>query len=130
VNKTSTDKISSATPFLIWFRRYIPANLQARICPYLDQPYRLALTILDCCNPNQPLEVGEIAQTAGVTKETTRQVLQALKAGGMTFATSPGRSWQPVAIEPLMPDTPSLESDHPAEAIESVSPLSNLKRTS
>jgi hypothetical protein len=96
VNKTSTDKITSATPFLIWFRRCLPARLQVRIRPFLDQPYQLALTVLDCCNPAQPLTVGDIAAAARVSKETARQVLQALKEGGMNFAVTPTRSWQPL----------------------------------
>ena len=85
MNKTSTDKISKATGFLIWFRRCLPQSVQARVRPYLDQPYQLSLNILDCCTPTQPLVVKEIATAAGVTRETARQVLQALKEGGMTF---------------------------------------------
>lgn len=100
----------------------MPGNLQAHIRPYLDQPYRLALTILDCCDSNRPLEVGAIAQSAGVTYSTARQVLQALKEGGLSFVMSPARSWQPVEIKPLVPDfrTPEPEP-YPAEVVLSVS---------
>lgn len=118
MNKASTDKITSATPFLMWFRRYMPAHLQARIRPYLDQPYRLAFIVLDCCNATRPLKVGEIAQAAGVTYSTASQVLQALKEGGMPFVLSPARSWQPVEVTPLVPDSRTSEPDvHSAETI-------------
>lgn len=110
VNKTSTDKITSATPFLNWFRRCLPAQLQVRIRPFLDQPYQLALTVIDCCNPTQPLAVGDIAQSAKVSKETARQVLQALKDGGMNFAVTPTRNWQPLE-GPKMVDLDTLPED-------------------
>lgn len=86
MNKTSSDKIKSATVFLIWFCGYLPESIQAHVRPYLEQPYQLSLNILDCCTSTQPLLVKEIATAAGVTRETVRQVLQALKEGGMTFA--------------------------------------------
>ncbi|MBD1909420.1 MULTISPECIES: helix-turn-helix domain-containing protein [unclassified Leptolyngbya] len=94
MNKTSTDKIKLATPFLIWFRRCLPQTLQTQIRPYLDRPYQLALNILDCCDSSQPRTVREIAQLSGVAQETARQVLQTLKEGGMTFAASPTYGWQ------------------------------------
>ncbi|MDX2232267.1 MAG: helix-turn-helix domain-containing protein [Leptolyngbyaceae cyanobacterium bins.349] len=118
MNKTSTDKITSATPFLIWFRRCVPANLQTPIRSYLDQPYQLALTILDCCNSTRPLMVREIAESAGVTYSTAQQVLRALKEGGMTFVASPSRSWQPVEITPLVPNVRAAEFDAPLTAVE------------
>lgn len=96
MNKTSINKIRSATPFLIWFRRCLPHSLQMQVRPYLDRPYQLALNILDCCGSTQPLTVREIAQTAGVAQETARQVLQVLKEGGMPFAVSPARGWQAI----------------------------------
>ncbi|KAM3094347.1 hypothetical protein ACKFKF_27575 [Phormidesmis sp. 146-12] len=112
MNKISTNKIKSATPFLLWFRRYLPQALQARVRPYLDQPYQLALNILDCCNPTQPIAVGNIAQDASVTRETARQVLLALKEGGMLFAVSPTKGWQPLEIESLSSEAiAGLESD-------------------
>jgi hypothetical protein len=61
MNKTSTDKIKSATPFLIWFRQCSPQSLQAQVRPYLDRPYQLALNVLDCCDSPRPLKVEEIA---------------------------------------------------------------------
>lgn len=96
MNKTSTDKIKLAAPFLIWFRRCLPQSLQIKVRPYLDSPYQLALNVLDCCDSTRPLTVREIAQVAGVAQETTRQVLQALKDGGLPFAVSPGRGWQAI----------------------------------
>ncbi len=94
MNKTSTDKIKSATPFLIWFRRCLPQSLQVQVRPYLDRPYQLALTILDRCDSPQPLLAKEIAQAVGVSPQTVKQVLLALKDGGMTFAVTPTTSWQ------------------------------------
>ncbi len=94
MNKTSTDKIKSATPFLTWFRWCLPQSLQAKVRPYLDRPYQLAFNILDCCDSTQPRTVREIAKMAGVAQETARQVLQALKEGGMTFAVKPTQGWQ------------------------------------
>lgn len=106
MNRTSTDKIKSATPFLIWFRRCLPQPLQAKVRPYLDRPYQLALTILDCCDSSCPLPVKEIALAVGVAPQTVKQVLLALRDGGMTFAISPTHRWQlsqaeRLALDPL-----------------------------
>jgi hypothetical protein len=101
MNKTTTDKIKSATLFLIWFRRSLPQPLQARLRPYLDQPYQLALNVLDCCHSAQPLAVGDIARCAEVTRETARQVLLALKEGGMQFAVCPTQGWQSIETKPM-----------------------------
>jgi|GEM_PF-3230919 hypothetical protein len=98
MNKTSADKIKSATPFLIWFRRCLPDRLQNTVRPYLDQPYQLALNVLDCCSSPQPPLIADIAQLAGVTRETARQVLQALREGGMTFSGSSMQGWQSAAL--------------------------------
>ncbi|HEY9736647.1 MAG TPA: hypothetical protein V6D06_10205 [Trichocoleus sp.] len=97
MNKTSTDKIKLATPFLMWFRRGLPRSLQAKIRPYLERPYQLALNLLDCCDSPRPLTVSEIAQSTGVAQETARQVLHALKEGGMPFAICPTKGWQTVS---------------------------------
>ncbi|MGG6270464.1 hypothetical protein ACQ4M3_37145 [Leptolyngbya sp. AN03gr2] len=99
MNKTSTDKIKSATPFLIWFRRCLPQSLQGQVRPYLDRPYQLALAILDRCDAPQPLSVKEIAQAIGVAPQTVKQVLLALKEGGMTFAVTPTTNWQLSQVE-------------------------------
>lgn len=107
MNRTSTDKIRSATPFLLWFRRCLPQNLQIRVQPYLDRPYQLALKVLDCCDSTQPLTVKEIAQLAGVAQETARQVLHSLKEGGMPFALIPTRGWQ--AIQDI--DSPEFDAE-------------------
>lgn len=108
VNKTSSDKIKSATPFLIWFRRCLPQSLQVQVRPYLDRPYQLALTILDRCDAPQPIPVKDMAQTIGVSPQTVKQVLLALKEGGMTFAVSPTTSWQLSESDP--PDVSLLET--------------------
>ncbi|NJR48341.1 MAG: Rrf2 family transcriptional regulator [Leptolyngbyaceae cyanobacterium CSU_1_3] len=108
MNKTSSDKIKSATPFLIWFRRCLPQSLQVQVRPYLDRPYQLALTILDRCDAPQPIPVKDMAQTIGVSPQTVKQVLLALKEGGMTFAVSPTTSWQLSESDP--PDVSLLET--------------------
>ncbi|MGG6269018.1 hypothetical protein ACQ4M3_30800 [Leptolyngbya sp. AN03gr2] len=104
MNKTSTDKIRSATQFLVWFRRYLPDNLQAKVRPYLDEPYQLALKVLDVCHSGQRLRVEDIAQRAEVKRETARQVLRALKEGGMPLAVTPVQGWQLLEAE-LSPST-------------------------
>lgn len=101
MNKSSTDKIKSAALFLVWFRRCLPQPLQDKIRPYLDSPYQLALKIIDCCDSAQPLTVKEIAQTVGVAQETARQILQALREGGMPFTVSPTREWQAMQDAPV-----------------------------
>ncbi|MFH7029638.1 MAG: hypothetical protein ACHBN1_30805 [Heteroscytonema crispum UTEX LB 1556] len=44
----SVEKIKDATNFLIWFRHCLPQCAQIQMRPYLDQPYQLALKVLDC----------------------------------------------------------------------------------
>lgn len=119
MNKTSTDKIKSAAPFLIWFRQCLPRRLQGKVRPYLDRPYQLALKVLDCCDATQPLTVREIAQLAGVAQETARQVLQSLKEGGMPFAVIPTRGWQIVPRGDAFSVSPASLSPHlnPQESI-------------
>jgi hypothetical protein len=111
MNKTSTDKIKSATCFLIWFRRCLPQGLQERIRPYLDSPYQVALKVMDGCESTRPLTVGEIAQSAGVAYESARQVLQALREGGMPFSVSPTREWQIVPDPTLTGSLTSMNHD-------------------
>jgi hypothetical protein len=111
MNKTSTDKIRLATPFLVWFRRCLPQPLQAQVRPYLDRPYRLALTILDRCDSPQPVRVKEIAQLAEVAPQTAQQVLLALKEGGMKFAVSPTHGWQSSGAEPMRPEPNGAASE-------------------
>jgi biotin operon repressor len=108
VNKVSIDKIKSATPFLIWFRRCLPESQQAQVRPFLDRPYQLALTILDCCEAAEPLPVKDIAQAIGMSPHTVKQVLLALKDGGMTFTVSPTKNWQLSQAE--LPTPTSFES--------------------
>jgi hypothetical protein len=94
LNKTSTDKIRTAAQFLLWFRSCLPHSQQAKMRPYLDQPYQLALSVLDCCHSSQRLRIDDIAQKAGVKRETARQVLLALKEGGMPLTVAPVQGWQ------------------------------------
>ncbi|MDZ4873573.1 MAG: hypothetical protein CLLPBCKN_002969 [Chroococcidiopsis cubana SAG 39.79] len=51
--------------------------------PYLAQPYQLALEILDCCSGEEPMTVETIAQKVAINKNTARQVLSALREGGL-----------------------------------------------
>jgi hypothetical protein len=123
MNKTSTNKIRSATPFLIWFLYSLSPEVQIQMRPYLDQPYQLALNILDCCSSTQLLTVEEISQPAGVTKETARQVLWALKEGGMPLAVCSPQKWQLVKSEPLPVDNltgPSANGKMPQSIASSI----------
>lgn len=119
MNKTSIAKIKSATPFLVWFRRYLPQPLQVKIRPYLDRPYQLALGILDCCDSAQPRTVREIAQLSGVAHETARQVLQTLKEGGMAFSVSPRQGWQ--ALQDRETYLPA-STTHPEQDAQGITP--------
>jgi hypothetical protein len=94
VNQNSLNKIRSSTRFLLWFRFVLPQKIQQIIRPYLDQPYRLALSILDCCCQMNAATVDEIAQKTNLNRETTRQVLKTLQSGGMKFNISSAKSWQ------------------------------------
>lgn len=96
MNQTSIEKIQAATPFLKWFRRYLPIRLQNTIRPYLDQPYQMALAVLDRCSDTECRTVEDIAAAVKVSKSTTRQVLNALRNGGMQFTVSESRSWIPL----------------------------------
>ncbi|BAZ42147.1 hypothetical protein NIES4101_81150 [Calothrix sp. NIES-4101] len=94
MNQNSLDKIRSSAKFILWFRSVLPSEIQQIIRPYLDQPYRLALNILDCCDRDNPITIDAIAQEINLNRETTRQVLKALESGGMKFNVSRARSWQ------------------------------------
>lgn len=103
MNKTSIAKIKSATSFLIWFRCCLPQSQQTQVRPFLDRPYQLALTILDRCDTPESLPVKDIAEAVGVSPHTVKQVLLALKDGGMTFAVTPTKHWQLSQTESLTP---------------------------
>ncbi|MEA5569673.1 hypothetical protein [Calothrix sp. UHCC 0171] len=94
MNQNSLDKIRSSAKFILWFRSVLPSEIQQIIRPYLDQPYRLALNILDCCDRDNAITIDAIAQETSLNRETTRQVLKALESGGMKFNVSRARSWQ------------------------------------
>ncbi|NJL61726.1 MAG: hypothetical protein HC903_07730 [Methylacidiphilales bacterium] len=83
----------------------LPQKIQQIIRPYLDQPYRLALGILDCCDRMDAATVDEIAQKTSLNRETTRQVLKALQSGGMKFNISSAKSWQILDLDsqPIVP---------------------------
>lgn len=116
MNQKSIEKIQAATPFLIWFRCALSPSVQAMVRPHLDQPYKLALKVLDCCSAQAPRSVDEIAHVAEVSRETARQVLKALQAGGVPFAISPTHHWQPIDLNPnlanFMSDRELLDASH------------------
>lgn len=88
MNSKSLEKIQAAAPFLKWFRQYFPNGVQSRIRPYLDQPYQLALNVMDCCNGSEYRSMEEIAAAAKVNKNTACQVLSALRNGGLVIMVS------------------------------------------
>lgn len=101
MNQTSLAKIQTASTFLRYFRRCVPLPLQAQIRPYLDQPYQLALNILDCCEEMEGCTTEAIAQRLDLSKSSVRQVLSALRDGGLVLLASPAKGWMPLEIESL-----------------------------
>ncbi|MEP0914875.1 hypothetical protein NDI45_28655 [Leptolyngbya sp. GB1-A1] len=99
MNPKSLAKIQAATPFLQWFRSCFPNAIQNRIRPYLDQPYQLALKLMDCCDGSEYRSLAEIAVAAGVSKNTACQVLGALRNGGLVSISSTSQGWQPLAVD-------------------------------
>lgn len=99
MNPKSLEKIRAATAFLRWFRSYFPISIQSRIRPYLDQPYQLALKLMDCCDGSEYRSVEDIALAAKVSKTTARQVLTALREGGLIILTRTARGWQPSEVD-------------------------------
>ncbi len=94
MNQKSVEKIQTATKFILWFRHCLPQPFQQVVRPYLAQPYQLALEILDCCSGEEPMTVETIAQKIAVNKNTARQVLSALREGGLIFTISATRGWK------------------------------------
>ncbi|MDX2230310.1 MAG: helix-turn-helix domain-containing protein [Leptolyngbyaceae cyanobacterium bins.349] len=101
MNQTSLEKIQAAAVFLRYFRRCLPTNIQAIVRPYLDQPYQLALNILDCCDGPDGCTAEEIAQRLTISKSSVRQVLSALREGGLVFMVSAAKGWSPLEPETL-----------------------------
>lgn len=110
MNQTSLEKIQAASTFLRDFRQCLPAPVQAMVRPYLDQPYQLALNILDCCEEAEGCTSEAIAQRLAISKSSVRQVLSALREGGLVFTVRTAKEWlpldpgsagtQPLAIDP------------------------------
>jgi transcription initiation factor IIE alpha subunit len=97
MNQTTLEKIRAATPFLSWFYYQLSHEAQEGVRGYLDQPYQLALKIIDCCNEETPQTSDEIASRTNLSKATVRQVLKALEAGGITCVigtANPSARWQ------------------------------------
>lgn len=99
MNSKSLEKIQAATPFLKWFRQYFPQSVQSQIRPYLDQPYQLALNVMDCCNGSEYRSMEEIAAAAKVNKSTACQVLSALRNGGLVIMISTSGGWCPIEAD-------------------------------
>lgn len=96
MNSKSLEKIQAAAPFLKWFRSYFPSSIQDRIRPYLDQPYQLALRLMDCCDGSEYRSLGDIAAAAEVNKNTACQVLSALREGGLIVMMSTVEGLRPL----------------------------------
>lgn len=101
MNPKSLEKIQTATPFLKWFRQCFPESVQNRIRPYLDQPYQLALRLMDCCDGSEYCSMEEIATAAAVSKNTACQVLNVLREGGLVVMISTASGWQPVEADQI-----------------------------
>ena len=94
--KSSTiARVRTAAPFLLWFRCTLPAQMQAAIRPHLGASYQTALKVLDSCPVTHALSVEEIAQRANLNRESTRQILHALRDGGFPFVVDSAKHWQP-----------------------------------
>lgn len=98
MNSKSLEKIQAATSFLKWFRSYFPESIQNRVRPYLDQPYQLALKIMDCCDGSQYQSLKEIATAAKVSKNTASQVLSALRNGGFVIMVGASGRWESLEV--------------------------------
>ena len=99
MNPKSLEKIQAAAPFLKWFRQYFPHSVQNRVRPYLDQPYQLALNVMDCCDGSEYRSMEEIAAAAKVNKSTACQVLGALRNGGLVIMISTPGGWRPIEAD-------------------------------
>jgi len=89
MNSSTALKIERAAKFL-----KTPTAKQAR--DYLDEPYKLALEILEAFADGQPHNFSEIAEITGLNPCTVSQVLKALMRGGFEFTITPALGWQPL----------------------------------
>jgi biotin operon repressor len=94
----SLEKIKNATEFVIWYRQKLPKSIQMEIQPYLDQPYQLALKILNYCCSVEYCKLEEIAQKLEISKDTTRQIIKALKDGGTIFTINTAKGWKVLEV--------------------------------
>lgn len=113
MNPKSLEKIQVAAPFLKWFRNYFPQWVQDRIRPYLDQPYQLALKVMDCCNGSEYGSMEELAVAAKVSRNTAYQVLGVLRNSGLVILISTPGGWQPLETDrvKIRSDSTSPEED-------------------
>lgn len=82
MNPKILEKIRAVAILLRWFRSYLLISAQNHIRPYLDQPYQLALKLMDGCNSSKYGSMEESAVAAKVSKNTARQVLSVLREMG------------------------------------------------
>lgn len=94
----SLEKIKNATEFFIWYRQKLPKSVQMEIHPYLDQPYQLALKVLNCCCSVEYYTLEEIAQRAEISKDTARQIINALKDGGTILTINTAKGWKIIEV--------------------------------
>lgn len=99
MNAKSLAKIQAATSFLRWFRAYFPESIQNRVRPYLDQPYQLALKLMDCCDGSEYCSMEDLAAAANVSKNTACQVLSALRNGGLVVVVNTPGGWKPLEVD-------------------------------
>lgn len=119
MNQTSLEKIQAASTFLRYFRRCLPHNIQTIVRPYLDQPYQLALNILDCCEDSACCTTEAIAQRLNLSKSSVRQVLAALREEGLVFMASTSKGWFPLDALENEPYTATSEMPTPLASVQS-----------
>lgn len=101
MNPKSLEKIRAATSFLRWFRSSCPDSIQHYLRPYLDQPYQLALRLMDCCDGSEYGSLAEIAAAAKISKNTACQVLSALRDSGLIVMINTAKGLQPLERDRL-----------------------------
>jgi|ERR671932_813813 hypothetical protein len=96
MNQKTYSKIACAAPFLV-----TPLAIECR--DYLDQPYRLAIDIIEvvcerkCCKPleiaQHLMDTNSNYREKGLNPSTVRQVLQALRKGSVALSSHPKQGW-------------------------------------
>lgn len=92
MNAKSLAKIQAATSFLRWF------CMQNRVRPYLDQPYQLALKLIDCCDGSEYCSMEDLARSKR-EQNTACQALSALRNGGLVVVVNTPGGWKPLEVD-------------------------------